>query len=90
MLFILCPFICLKHFFKQRSKLFKTRLVKPKKVGVQQVKKRKLFFKIRLEKREAMEIELSNEELKSLDQHFPEGAFAGTRYATPQMGMVVN
>lgn len=39
---------------------------------------------------EATEIELSNEELKSLDQHFPEGAFAGTRYATPQMGMVVN
>lgn len=39
---------------------------------------------------EAAGITLSAEELKTLDQNFPEGAFAGNRYATPQMGMVVN
>jgi aryl-alcohol dehydrogenase-like predicted oxidoreductase len=39
---------------------------------------------------EATTIKLSAEELAYLDQHFPEGAFAGTRYAAPQMGMVVN
>ena len=39
---------------------------------------------------EAAEIELTADELDFLDKNFPEGAFAGTRYATPQMGMVVN
>jgi len=39
---------------------------------------------------EAAEIKLTADELDLLDKHFPEGAFAGTRYATPQMGMVVN
>lgn len=38
---------------------------------------------------EAAEIRLTPEELDYLDKHFPEGAFAGTRYAAPQMGMVV-
>lgn len=38
----------------------------------------------------AAEIELNKSELEFLDQNFPEGAFAGTRYAAPQMGMVVN
>ena len=42
------------------------------------------------ENAEAAEIKLTAEELKSLDEAFPEGAFAGTRYAAPQMGMVVN
>ena len=39
---------------------------------------------------EAASIHLTTEELAFLDSHFPEGAFAGTRYAAPQMGMVVN
>lgn len=39
---------------------------------------------------EAAEIKITAEELDFLDNHFPEGAFAGTRYAAPQMGMVVN
>jgi aryl-alcohol dehydrogenase-like predicted oxidoreductase len=38
----------------------------------------------------AAEIHLSAEELGLIDENFPEGAFAGTRYAAPQMGMVVN
>ena len=38
----------------------------------------------------ATEIKLTPEELDQLDKNFPEGAFAGTRYAAPQMGMVVN
>ncbi len=39
---------------------------------------------------EAAEIILTKDELNTLDKTFPEGSFAGTRYATPQMGMVVN
>lgn len=39
---------------------------------------------------EAADILLSKEELDLLNKTFPEGAFAGTRYAAPQMGMVVN
>ena len=39
---------------------------------------------------EAGELKLTAGELDFLDKHFPEGAFAGTRYAAPQMGMVVN
>ena len=39
---------------------------------------------------EAAEIQLTSNELDILDKTFPEGAFAGTRYAAPQMGMVVN
>ena len=39
---------------------------------------------------EATNIKLTPEELDFLDKNFPEGAFAGTRYAAPQMGMVVN
>jgi aryl-alcohol dehydrogenase-like predicted oxidoreductase len=39
---------------------------------------------------EAAEIKLTSEELNALNNNFPEGAFAGTRYAAPQMGMVVN
>jgi aryl-alcohol dehydrogenase-like predicted oxidoreductase len=39
---------------------------------------------------EAASIELSAAELDLLNKHFPEGAFAGTRYAEQQMGMVVN
>lgn len=39
---------------------------------------------------EAANIQLSKEELDLLDKNFPEGSFAGTRYATPQMGLVVN
>ena len=42
------------------------------------------------ENMEASEINLSADELDSLDKTFPEGAFAGSRYASPQMGMVVN
>ena len=38
---------------------------------------------------EAANIRLTAEELDFLDKNFPDGAFAGTRYATPQMGMVV-
>jgi aryl-alcohol dehydrogenase-like predicted oxidoreductase len=38
----------------------------------------------------AAEIKLTPEELEYLDKNFPEGAFVGTRYAAPQMGMVVN
>jgi aryl-alcohol dehydrogenase-like predicted oxidoreductase len=38
----------------------------------------------------AAEIKLTPEELEYLDKNFPEGAFAGMRYAAPQMGMVVN
>lgn len=38
----------------------------------------------------ALEIKLTGEELNTLDQNFPEGAFAGSRYAQQQMGMVVN
>ncbi len=39
---------------------------------------------------EAAEIHLTEEDLSTLDRNFPEGAFAGTRYAAQQMGMVVN
>jgi aryl-alcohol dehydrogenase-like predicted oxidoreductase len=39
---------------------------------------------------DATAITLTTEDLNFLDEHFPEGAFAGTRYAAPQMGMVVN
>jgi len=39
---------------------------------------------------EAADIKLTKEELDWLNKNFPEGAFAGTRYATPQMGMVVH
>lgn len=39
---------------------------------------------------EAADITLTAEELDWLNNNFPEGAFAGTRYATPQMGMVVH
>jgi len=39
---------------------------------------------------EAAEIKLTVDELDFLNNTFPEGAFAGTRYAAPQMGMVVN
>ena len=39
---------------------------------------------------EATKIKLNVDELDFLDKTFPEGAFAGTRYAAPQMGMVVN
>jgi aryl-alcohol dehydrogenase-like predicted oxidoreductase len=39
---------------------------------------------------EATNIKLTPEELDFLDKKFPEGAFAGTRYAAPQMGIVVN
>jgi aryl-alcohol dehydrogenase-like predicted oxidoreductase len=42
------------------------------------------------ENMEATEVNLSAEELKTLNDTFPEGSFAGTRYAAPQMGMVVN
>lgn len=42
------------------------------------------------ENMEASNIKLTPEELDFLDKNFPEGAFAGTRYAAPQMGMVVN
>lgn len=38
----------------------------------------------------AAEIKLTTDELDYLDKNFPDGAFAGTRYAAPQMGMVVN
>jgi aryl-alcohol dehydrogenase-like predicted oxidoreductase len=38
----------------------------------------------------AAEIKLTPEELEYLDKNFSEGAFVGTRYAAPQMGMVVN
>jgi aryl-alcohol dehydrogenase-like predicted oxidoreductase len=38
----------------------------------------------------ATEINLTAEELDFLDMNFYEGAFAGTRYAAQQMGMVVN
>ena len=47
--------------------------------------------KSRLEENiEAADIVLSEEDLGKLDRNFPEGAFYGTRYAAPQMGMVVN
>ena len=47
--------------------------------------------KIRLkENMDAAKIVLSDEELSMLERNFPEGAFSGTRYAAPQMGMVVN
>ena len=39
---------------------------------------------------EAADIKFTTGELDWLDKNFPEGAFAGTRYATPQMGMVVH
>ena len=39
---------------------------------------------------EATEIKLTADELDTLNKTFPEGVFAGTRYAAPQMGMVVN
>jgi aryl-alcohol dehydrogenase-like predicted oxidoreductase len=38
----------------------------------------------------AVEIKLTPDELDTLDKTFPEGSFAGTRYAAQQMGMVVN
>jgi aryl-alcohol dehydrogenase-like predicted oxidoreductase len=38
----------------------------------------------------ALDLSLNPDELSFLDRNFPEGAFAGTRYAAPQMGMVVN
>ncbi|MCB0570256.1 MAG: aldo/keto reductase [Phaeodactylibacter sp.] len=37
----------------------------------------------------AIDIELSPEELRQLNEAFPEGAFAGERYAQQQMGLVV-
>jgi aryl-alcohol dehydrogenase-like predicted oxidoreductase len=39
---------------------------------------------------EAVSIKLSAEELRELDNQFPEGSFSGTRYAEQQMGSVVN
>lgn len=42
------------------------------------------------ENMDAAAIQLTTEELDFLDKNFPEGAFAGSRYAAPQMGMVVN
>ena len=39
---------------------------------------------------QAIEIKFTPDELEYLNKNFPEGAFAGTRYAAPQMGMVVN
>ncbi len=39
---------------------------------------------------DALKISLTPAELQDMNTAFPEGAFAGTRYATPQMGMVVN
>ena len=39
---------------------------------------------------QAAEITLSTDELDILNKTFPEGTFAGTRYAAPQMGMVVH
>lgn len=39
---------------------------------------------------EAAQIKFTVDELDFLNKTFPEGAFAGTRYAAPQMGMVVN
>jgi aryl-alcohol dehydrogenase-like predicted oxidoreductase len=38
----------------------------------------------------ASEIMLSSSELEFLSKNFPEGTFAGTRYAEPQMRLVVN
>lgn len=38
----------------------------------------------------ALEIKMTAEELNTLNQNFPDGAFAGSRYAQQQMGMVVN
>jgi aryl-alcohol dehydrogenase-like predicted oxidoreductase len=38
----------------------------------------------------AVDIKLTQEDLALLNHHFPEGAFAGTRYPGQQMGMVVN
>ncbi len=38
----------------------------------------------------AATIQLSSPEIEYLNSNFPEGVFAGTRYAAPQMGMVVN
>jgi aryl-alcohol dehydrogenase-like predicted oxidoreductase len=47
--------------------------------------------KLRLaENMDAISIILSEDELKELDNHFPEGSFSGTRYAEQQMGTVVN
>jgi diketogulonate reductase-like aldo/keto reductase len=43
-----------------------------------------------VENMDAVNIKLSQEELKELDNHFPEGSFSGTRYAEQQMGSVVN
>ena len=39
---------------------------------------------------ESTDIKLTADELNTLDTTFPEGSFAGTRYASQQMGMVVN
>lgn len=39
---------------------------------------------------ESSQIKLTADELNALDAAFPEGAFAGTRYESRQMGMVVN
>ncbi|HJS54393.1 MAG TPA: aldo/keto reductase [Chitinophagaceae bacterium] len=39
---------------------------------------------------EAADLKLTSDELDFLNKQFPEGAFAGTRYAAPHMGMVVN
>jgi aryl-alcohol dehydrogenase-like predicted oxidoreductase len=38
----------------------------------------------------AAEVKLSNEEIKRISDGFPEGAFAGQRYAEQQMAVVVN
>ena len=38
----------------------------------------------------ALNIKLSDKELKTLDRNYPEGSFSGSRYAEQQMGMVVN
>lgn len=37
----------------------------------------------------ALNIKLTEEELRIMNQHFPEGFFSGSRYAEQQMGMVV-
>jgi aryl-alcohol dehydrogenase-like predicted oxidoreductase len=38
----------------------------------------------------AIAIKLTDEELRTMDLHFPEGTFSGSRYAEQQMGMVVH
>jgi aryl-alcohol dehydrogenase-like predicted oxidoreductase len=38
----------------------------------------------------AAEVRLNDEEMKRISDAFPEGSFAGARYAEPQMAVVVN